>query len=289
MPTYTKTAGSVKNVAITLSVGPWSSGGSTWNGAAQSAINQFTDYVCFYNFGFAIPSNEVIVGISVTYTAQNYPNTTETASDYSVVLTTNASTKIGGSVDHATGANYSNISLTNQTRGNSADTWSAGLTYTQANGSNFGVMVAAQMSGNGFTPPYATSQSIGSAPTITITTTVSAPNPPTGLTASWSIVGSSPVVDLNWTNSAGATSYKMYRSNVSGSGYSLIASGLSGGPYNDSTVSFAHSYYYVVTAVSAGGESGYSNEAGVNIPARSNLGATMNVVTVMPINGSRSL
>ena len=65
-------------------------------------------------------------------------------------------------------------------------------------------------------------------------------------------------VTLNWNSEYEAATYNLYRSTVSGGPYTQIASGLSATTYSDATVA---NDYYVVTAVSSSGESGYSNEA----------------------------
>lgn len=83
------------------------------------------------------------------------------------------------------------------------------------------------------------------------------PSPPTGLTAT----AGNALVLLSWTASTGATSYNVYRSTTSGSGYSQIANGLTSTSYTDTGVTNGTTYYYVVTAVNSSGESGYSNEA----------------------------
>jgi fibronectin type 3 domain-containing protein len=67
------------------------------------------------------------------------------------------------------------------------------------------------------------------------------PAPPTGLT---STPGNSQVA-LSWIASSNATSYN--------------ASGVTGTSYTDSTVTNGTTYYYVVTAVNAAGESGHSD------------------------------
>jgi glycosidase len=83
------------------------------------------------------------------------------------------------------------------------------------------------------------------------------PAKPTGLTAT----AGNHQVALTWSASAGAASYKVYRSPLSGSGYQLVGSP-TGTSYTDTTVENGRLYYYVVTALdSAGNESGWSNEA----------------------------
>jgi fibronectin type 3 domain-containing protein len=83
------------------------------------------------------------------------------------------------------------------------------------------------------------------------------PTAPTGLAAT----AGSNQVSLSWTGSAGAASYNIKRSTTSGSGYSTI------GTTTDPTVAYTDlsavkftQYYYVVSAVSAYGESSDSSE-----------------------------
>lgn len=86
------------------------------------------------------------------------------------------------------------------------------------------------------------------------------PLPPTGLSAA----AGSAQVSLAWNQSAGAASYNVYESAISGGRYTKVGSatgissmvtGLTGGM----------TYYFVVTAVNALGESGYSDQAGATL------------------------
>ena len=81
------------------------------------------------------------------------------------------------------------------------------------------------------------------------------PPVPTGLTPT---PGNQQVV-LNWNASAGATSYKVGRSIVSGGPYTNIASPAAS-PYTDATVTNGTTYYYVVAAANANGTSANSSE-----------------------------
>lgn len=80
---------------------------------------------------------------------------------------------------------------------------------------------------------------------------------PTNLTA---IAGDSKVT-LSWDAVTGATGYNVKRSTTAGGPYTIIATNVSGTSYVDATVTNGTTYYYVVTAVTADGESGNSNEA----------------------------
>ena len=69
------------------------------------------------------------------------------------------------------------------------------------------------------------------------------------------------VVNLSWDAVAGAASYNVYRSYVTGGGYTLLASGLAGTTYDDTAAVNGTWYYYVVTALdAAGNESARSSE-----------------------------
>ena len=87
------------------------------------------------------------------------------------------------------------------------------------------------------------------------------PVAPTSLVAS----GGNAIVNLTWaqSTSAGITQNKVYRSTTGSAGpYSLIATISAGTSYPDTTVVNGNTYFYTVTAVNAGGESGQSAYSG---------------------------
>ena len=90
----------------------------------------------------------------------------------------------------------------------------------------------------------------------TLSLAASVPPAPTGLAAT---PGTGEVA-LSWNASSGATSYDVQRTLTSGSGYTLIASLVSGTSYTDASVSNGTTYYYVVSAVNNGGEGPNSAE-----------------------------
>lgn len=80
--------------------------------------------------------------------------------------------------------------------------------------------------------------------------------PVTGVAA----VGSVGKVSLNWSPLAGAQSYAVQRSTVSGGPYVEVGTGLTGTQFDDLTVEGGRLYYYVVMGALAGGPSGASTE-----------------------------
>ncbi len=74
------------------------------------------------------------------------------------------------------------------------------------------------------------------------------PEPPTGLTAT---TAGDNRIDLAWTGSAGADSYSVYRAvgSCPQTGYQLVAEGVAGTTYSDTSVSGSTTYAYVVKAV----------------------------------------
>ena len=84
------------------------------------------------------------------------------------------------------------------------------------------------------------------------------PAAPTSLTAT----EGDAQVELNWDTVAGAVNYNVYRSLLSGGGYTRIVTGTTNTVYTDTNVTNGTWYYYAVTAIDANGnESALSNEA----------------------------
>ena len=101
-------------------------------------------------------------------------------------------------------------------------------------------------------------------------TTGTVPNAPTNVQAT----AGNAQVSITWTASSGATSYKVYRSVTSGSGYAVIASPTTVS-YVDKAVTNGTTYYYVVSAVNAVGESAKSSQVSAtptaSVPAPTQL------------------
>ena len=98
--------------------------------------------------------------------------------------------------------------------------------------------------------------------TITQTVTVAAPSAPSNLVASAS---GSATINLTWTASATAgVTYNIYASTTTGftpSAANRIGTGVTGTTFPATGLTAATAYYFLVTAVNAGGESAPANQA----------------------------
>jgi fibronectin type 3 domain-containing protein len=85
------------------------------------------------------------------------------------------------------------------------------------------------------------------------------PATPAGLTA---MLNGATSISLQWTGSAGATSYNIYQGTSSGAESATpIASGITGSTYTVAGLSPGQTYFFDAVAVDAGGKSAASNEA----------------------------
>jgi lysophospholipase L1-like esterase len=86
----------------------------------------------------------------------------------------------------------------------------------------------------------------------------SAPNAPTGLAAT---AASSSQINLSWNSVTNAFGYNVKRSTTNGGPYTVIATNLTGTNYSNTGLSAATTYYYVVSASNAAGQSTNSAQA----------------------------
>ncbi len=105
------------------------------------------------------------------------------------------------------------------------------------------------------------------------------PAAPTGLNAA----GGNAEVVLNWSASPGASGYNVKRSTVNGGSYVTIATNVTGTGYLDFSVTNGTTYYYVVSAVNAAGESADSLQAAVT-PVMPLTAWWTNTMTAVPQN-----
>ena len=105
------------------------------------------------------------------------------------------------------------------------------------------------------------------------------PAAPTGLTAT---AGNAQVL-LSWASAAGATNYKVKRSTTNGGPYATIATGITATSYTNTGLTNGTTYFYVVSAVNATGESANSTQvsAAPQAPAPSPPAAPTNLVATV--------
>lgn len=101
--------------------------------------------------------------------------------------------------------------------------------------------------------------SSGPAVTQSLTVTVTVAGVPAAPTALEATPGNQQVT-LSWTGSTGATSYSVMRSTTSGGPYPVIGT-TTGAVFEDDAVVNGTTYYYVVAAINASGQSANSNQA----------------------------
>jgi chitin-binding protein len=106
------------------------------------------------------------------------------------------------------------------------------------------------------------------------------PPAPTGLAAA---AGNAQVA-LTWAATSGATGYNVKRSTTNGGPYSNVATNVSGTSFTNTGLTNGTTYYYVVTAVNASGESPLSTQvSGTPTGSTDNGGVT--VTKAVPANG----
>ncbi|XID92814.1 cellulase family glycosylhydrolase [Paenibacillaceae bacterium WGS1546] len=119
----------------------------------------------------------------------------------------------------------------------------------QSGGKFVGLDHQVPLGGAGTTTGISLGELYGGAPTV--------PAAPTGLTAT----AGDGQATLSWNASSGATGYNVKRATTSGGPYPTVATGVPGTSYTDAGLTNGTTYYYVVSAANAAGESANSAQA----------------------------
>lgn len=150
-----------------------------------------TDYLTATGFGFTIPSNATICGVTVNVVRQRQDLLLGLITDNSVKLVSNGS--IGGT-EHASGSSWS-TSVQTVTYGGNADTWGLTLTPAIVNNANFGVGVSAKLTGG----PLIALLLVGGIDYISMSITYSMPSTLPITLMNFSAASQNNTNVLNWT------------------------------------------------------------------------------------------
>ena len=213
----------------------WLAGGNPSRGTYNNTIEIYQPAYLFNPDG-SLATRPSITGApgSITY-GNNFSVTTPDAANISsVVLVRN------GTVTHAFGMDQREV----------------GLSFTAGNGT---LTVTPPPNGNIAPPGYYMLFLLNSSGVPSVASFVElenqVPPPPTNLVAT----AGNAQVGLSWSASSGATSYNVKRSTTSGGPYTTIASPTTTG-YTDTGLTNGTTYYYVVSALNASGESANSSQ-----------------------------
>jgi Abnormal spindle-like microcephaly-assoc'd, ASPM-SPD-2-Hydin len=233
---------------ITLSSGQTSNFNVQFNPAAAGAVTGSVSVVS------NAPNSPATIGLSGTGVAA-----TQT-------LTFSSTSLAFGNVNAGSTATQ-NVTLTNS--GNSSVT----ISQISASGSGFSLTGAGTpvtlTAGQNLTFGVIFNPSAAGSDTGSVTVTSNASGSPKSITLSGTGVQVNHSVTLSWAASTSTVSgYNIYRTTVSGSGFAKVNSGLIPSlTYTDTTVQAGTTYYYVATAVDAGGdESADSNQVTAVVP-----------------------
>ena len=114
---------------------------------------------------------------------------------------------------------------------------------------------------------------------VSATPTQAVPAVPTGVSAT----PGNQQVTLTWAPSSGAASYHVKRSTTSGGPYTQVG-GPTSASFTDTGLTNGTTYYYVVSALNAAGESGNSNQAFATPSGTAQVTITVNPASTKPIS-----
>lgn len=231
----------------------------TYTGTLSGAVPTLGTTPAGYTYAFNTnTAGQVKLMVSLISTAPSTPTNL-------VAIATNGSVALSWSPS-ATATNYY---VKRSTTSGSGYVTLAGVTVTNytdvqvTNGTTYYYVVSASNSGG----ESGNSTEVSATP-------VAPPAAPTGLVAT---AGNAQAM-LSWNAASGATSYNLKRATVNGGPYSIITS-LTATSFTDTNLVNSTVYYYVVSALNAGGEGSNSAQVSVTPQAPSYVIVTTNVFT----------
>lgn len=206
-----------------------------------------------------------------------------TLSASTFTVSNNLDLSSGTVINYTLGTNAAQLAVTGNLTLGGTNTISAGAGFTNGtytlmsyNGLLYGSLPALGSAPAGYGCTYNTNTA-GLVRLTVVYTNLQAPAAPANLTAS----ATNLAIRLTWHSVTGATDYNLKRGTVSGS-YPTVFNVVTATNYADSAVTNGVNYYYVVTAVGAGGESTNSWPASA-MPLPSNQPANL----VMHLSGNQ--
>lgn len=230
----------------------YSTDGNTWTSTGDNSVVSMTDPIYV---GLAACSRAATI-VDTNFQNVNVPGWTP-PTEPSAPLATLSGSNVALSWNPVSGATSYNVKRSYSSAG-PFDTIASGVTSTGYTDSSL------QGSATGQSYYYVisalNSQSESPNSTATVASVYSPPSAPASFTATGVNSGQ---VELTWSAADGASGYDVYRSGTSGGPYGLVASGIAGTSYLDAEVTSGLTYFYVVTATDAYGQSLNSNEIAV--------------------------
>ena len=230
----------------------YSTDGNTWTATGDSCVVSMTDPIYV---GLAVAATDTDY-VDINFQSVNVPGWTP-PSEPSAPLATLSGSNVTLEWNPVTGATSYNVKRSNSSTG-PFDTIATGVAGTDYTDSNL------QGTATGQTYYYVVSavnsQSESPNSLSTVASVYSPPEAPVSFTATGVDPGQAA---LSWSAATGATNYEVYRSGTSGGPYGLEAEGITGTSYLDTSLASGQTYFYVVTATNAYGQSLYSDEIAV--------------------------
>ncbi len=240
------------DAGITFTNSAISSSVVTLDGASTNTIG---NNLSFYNGQFSLKNTNALDALpTITLSASTFAISNhldlDSSSQLNYILGTTPATLVvrsnlalAGTINISAGPGFTNGAWTLATYAPGGLSWN-------------GPVLGARPAGYGYAFDTNTSGQ------LKLLVTLPLPLAPTNLVAA----ASNQIVRLSWPAASNAVNYNVKRSITNGGPFTVIAAGVGGTNYNDTTVSNSVTYYYVVSSVGASGESTNNSPQAVATP-----------------------